>query len=94
MLLDPSVLPTVSGRLKAEDFYVERHQVLYQVMLELQEQEAEIDLRTVQAKLEQQGRFESAGGISYLATLDLDLPDIGRIDAYTRSSRSARSGGG
>ncbi|HWN43561.1 MAG TPA: replicative DNA helicase [Thermoanaerobaculia bacterium] len=92
ILLDPSVLPTVSGRLKAEDFYLERHQVLYQAMLELQEAETEIDLRTLQAKLEQQGRFESTGGISYLATLDLDLPDIGRIDAYTEivKERSVR----
>jgi replicative DNA helicase len=92
ILLDPSVLPTVAGRLKAEDFYVERHQLLYQVMLELQEQQTEIDLRTVQARLEQQGKFDSAGGISYLATLDLDLPDIGRIDAYSEivKERSVR----
>jgi replicative DNA helicase len=82
ILLDPSVFPKVSGRLKPEDFYLERHQVLYRAMLELQEAETEIDLRTLQAKLEQQGRFESTGGISYLAMLDLDLPDIGRLDAY------------
>ncbi len=92
ILLDPSVLPSVSGRLKSEDFYVERHQLLYQVMLELQEQQTQIDLRTVQAKLEQQGKFESAGGITYLATLDLDLPDIGRIDSYAEivKERSVR----
>ena len=92
ILLDPAVLPTVAGRLKAEDFYVERHQILYQVMLELQEGQTQIDLRTVQAKLEQQGRFDHAGGISYLATLDLDLPDIGRIDSYAEivKERSVR----
>ena len=92
ILLDPTVLPTVSGRLKSEDFYLERHQVLYQAMLDLQEEQTGIDLRTVQAKLEQQGKFETTGGISYLATLDLDLPDIGRIDAYTEivKERSVR----
>ncbi len=92
ILLDPSVLPTVSGRLKAEDFYVERHRLLYQVMLELQEQQTQIDMRTVQARLEQQGTFESAGGLSYMATLDLDLPDIGRIDSYAEivKERSVR----
>lgn len=92
ILLDPTVLPSVSGVLRVDDFYVERHQVLYRVMLSLQEQQIEIDLRTVQAKLEQQGRFDAAGGISYLATLDLDLPDIGRIDAYSEivKERSVR----
>jgi replicative DNA helicase len=92
ILLDPSVLPTVSGRLRPEDFYLERHQILYQAMLDLQEAETKIDVRTLQAKLEQQGRFETTGGISYLATLDLDLPDIGRIDAYSEivKERSVR----
>jgi replicative DNA helicase len=92
ILLDPTVLPIVSGRLKPEDFYLERHQVLYQAMLELQEAETQIDLRTLQAKLEQQGRFDSVGGVAYLASLDLDLPDIGRIDSYSEivKERSVR----
>jgi replicative DNA helicase len=82
VLLDPQILPTITGRLKAEDFYLERHQTLYGGMVQLQEERVAIDLRTLQAKLEQQGRFEGVGGIAYLASLDLDLPDLGRIDAY------------
>ena len=92
ILLDPSTLSTVSGRLKPEDFYPERHQILYQVMLELQEARVHIDIRTIQAQLEQQARFDQMGGITYLATLDLDLPDIGRIDSYVEivKERSVR----
>lgn len=92
ILLDPAVLPTISGRLRSEDFYLERHQVLYQAMLDLQEEQVDIDLRTLQAKLEQQGHFENVGGISYLAGLDLDLPDIGRVDQYAEivKERSVR----
>ena len=82
ILLDPAVLPTISGRLRAEDFYVERHQVLYQTMLDLQEEQVEIDLRTLQAKLEQRAQLSNIGGLAYLASLDLDLPDIGRVDQY------------
>src|SRR5436305_7984926 len=92
ILLDPRVLPTISGRLRPEDFYLERHQTLYDAMLALQEQQVEIDLRTLQAKLEQQGHFEGIGGIAYLSQLDLDLPDLGRIDAYVEiiKERSVR----
>src|SRR6185295_18761736 len=92
VMLDPAQLPTISGRLRPEDFYGDRHQILYRVMLELQEEQVGIDLRTVQAKLEQQGQFEKAGGISYIASLDLDLPDLGRIDAYVEivKERSVR----
>ncbi len=92
VMLDQALLPTISGRLKPEDFYGERHQILYRVMLELQEEQVGIDLRTVQAKLEQQALFEKAGGISYLANLDLDLPDLGRLDSYVEivKERSVR----
>ena len=62
VLLDQSVLPTISGRLRAEDFYGERHQILYQAMLDLQEEQVEIDLRTLQAKLEQDIRAHAING--------------------------------
>jgi replicative DNA helicase len=92
VLLDPRLLPTVSGRLKVEDFSTERHRLIYGAMLELQEEQTAIDQRTVQAKLEQKASFESAGGISYLAGLDLDLPDLGRFDHYVEivKERSVR----
>ncbi len=83
VLLDPErhLAPT-AGRLEAEDFYFEKHQRLFQGMIELQEGGSSIDLRTMQALLEQRGELELVGGISYLATLDLDLPDLSRIESY------------
>ncbi|HEY3571369.1 MAG TPA: replicative DNA helicase [Thermoanaerobaculia bacterium] len=92
VMLDPSVLPTISGRLRAEDFYSERHQLLYQAMLDLREEQVETDLRTLQARLEQRGQLEMIGGLAYLTGLDLDLPDIGRIDTYVEiiKERSVR----
>jgi replicative DNA helicase len=82
VLLDPRILPTITGRLSAEDFYSEKHRTLYQAMIDLQEQRTGIDLRTLQARLEQQAKLDEIGGVAYLASLDLDLPDIGRSDAY------------
>ncbi|HEX2223721.1 MAG TPA: replicative DNA helicase, partial [Thermoanaerobaculia bacterium] len=92
ILLDPVLLPTISGRLRAEDFYLERHQVLYQAMLDLQDEQTAIDLRTLQAKLEQRAQLDLVGGLAYIASLDLDLPDIGRTDAYVEiiKERSVR----
>jgi replicative DNA helicase len=92
VMLDPAALPTISGRLRPEDFYLERHQLLYQAMLDLQEELVAIDLRTLQAKLQQQAKLDAAGGLAYLTGLDLDLPDIGRIDNYVEivKERSVR----
>ncbi len=91
-MLDPRLVPVVSGRLSEEDFYDRRHQVLYVSMLELQEDATPIDLRTLQAKLEQKDQLELVGGIAYLASLDLDLPDLGRVDSYVEivKERSVR----
>jgi replicative DNA helicase len=92
ILLDSSVLPSISGRLKPEDFYLDRHRILYTSVLALQEANGAVDLRTVQARLEQQGKLDAAGGVAYLAGLDLDLPDLGRVDAYVEiiKERSVR----
>lgn len=92
VLLDPRLLPSVSGRLKAEDFHTERHRLIYATMLDLQDNQVSIDLRTVQAKLEQKAALESAGGLAYLAGLDVDLPDLGRFEHYVEivKERSVR----
>ena len=92
VLLDPSRLAAVSERLEAEDFYADRNQHLYRAMLGVQRSGHEIDLRTVQARLEQQDLLAAVGGVAYLASLDLDLPDLGRLDAYVEivKERSVR----
>ncbi|HEX6200891.1 MAG TPA: replicative DNA helicase [Thermoanaerobaculia bacterium] len=82
ILLDGTVLPTVSGRLTQDDFYLDKHRLVFDAVLALQAADQAIDLRTVQARLEQQGKLEAVGGLAYLAGLDLDLPDLGRVDAY------------
>ncbi|MCG8456389.1 MAG: hypothetical protein MI919_08905, partial [Holophagales bacterium] len=82
VLLSPHVLPTVTGRLVVEDFYLERHQLIFSAMTDLQEAGSEIDLRTLQGQLELKNAFEAVGGMAYLAGLDLDLPDLGRVEAY------------
>jgi replicative DNA helicase len=92
VMLDPRQLPVLAGRLKPGDFYFERHRLLFQAMLELQDAESGIDMRTVQARLEQQDQLDAVGGLAYLASLDLDLPDLGRLESYAEivKERSVR----
>jgi replicative DNA helicase len=92
VLLDPRLLSSVAGRLNAEDFYTDRHRTIYSTMLELQEESTAIDLRTLQAALEQRGALEAVGGFAYLAGLDVDLPDLGRFETYVEivKERSVR----
>ena len=91
-LLEPGLLPTIAGRLTGDDFYLERHRLVYEAMIDLQEEQTTVDLRTLQAKLEQRDQLESIGGLAYLATLDVDLPDLGRVESYAEivKERSVR----
>lgn len=81
-MLDGEGIHAVRGVLSARDFYSERHKLIYEAMLSLVDDGAGIDLRTLQARLEQRGHFELVGGLAYLSGLDLDLPDVGRIQVY------------
>jgi replicative DNA helicase len=92
ILLDPRQAPTVAGRLQSEDFFSPRHRIIYEAMIGLQGDAVDIDLRTLQARLEQQDKLEAVGGLAYLASLDLDLPDLGRLDSYVEivKERSVR----
>jgi hypothetical protein len=82
ILLESRIPDEIAHILQPEDFYEERHQVLYRVFQYLASQGKGIDLRTAQATLEQQGQLELVGGLAYLTGLDLDLPDIERLETY------------
>jgi replicative DNA helicase len=82
LLLEPLRIAQVRTRLEARDWYLERHRLLFQAFVDVADAGSTPDLRTLQAHLEQAGNFDAIGGISYLAALDLDLPNPGRLDEY------------
>jgi replicative DNA helicase len=79
ILLDPAILLDLEGVLAPDDFYSERHQILFGAMRTLGEL---CDLRTLQSHLELEGTLKRIGGLAYLAGLDTDLPDITRTATY------------
>ena len=82
LLLEPQRLAEVRTRLEPGDWYLESHRLLYQAFLDIAEAGATPDVLTLQAHLDQAGSLETIGGVGYLATLDLDLPDLGRLTEY------------
>jgi replicative DNA helicase len=82
LLLEPLHIAQVRTRLEPRDWHIERHRLLYQAFLDVADAGSTPDLLTLQAHLQQAGEFDSIGGLAYLAKLDLDLPDLGRLDEY------------
>jgi replicative DNA helicase len=82
LLLEPLRIAQVRTHLEPRDWFLERHRVLYQAFLEVAGAGSTPDLLTLQAHLQQARMLDKVGGPAYLATLDLDLPDMGRLDEY------------
>ena len=73
--------------LRAEDFYLDAHRVIFRQMIELIEQSKVIDLITIQDELDRATRLESAGGITYLAGLLDGIPHLVNIEHYIQIIR-------
>lgn len=86
ILLSPNLFHAVAAVLLEEDFYFERHQLIWRALAELEgaNPPIAIDLRTLQAQLEAMGdgAFDKVGGMAYLSSLDLYLPDLSHIKNY------------
>lgn len=86
-LLHPKWL--ADGRLELEDFHLERHRVIYAAMLRIADIEgyAEVDLRTLESDLRLHDELETSGGLAYMSSLDLALPDVSHLPSYARRLR-------
>jgi len=69
ILLDPSAFITVSAFLKAKDFFLLRHQMIWQALERLQNRGDEVDHITVAEELENMERLDDIGGRAYLIHL-------------------------
>ena len=69
ILIDPNLLPLTMEHLSAQDFFLPGHRLVYQAMRELFDQRMEIDLVSVNSRLQEKNEHKQAGGIKYLMEL-------------------------
>jgi replicative DNA helicase len=84
ILLNPDVLTSVNERIRAEDFYRQGHQRLFEAMNELAERRDPIDLLTLTAYLQDKNLLEEVGGVSYLTEIAGLVPAISNVDYYAK----------
>jgi replicative DNA helicase len=87
ILLDDSKFLTVASLLKPEDFSLEKHRLIFQRMLDLFEQQKRIDRVTLSNELMRRGELEAVDGLSYLISLDDDLPELQKLEEYAQIVR-------
>ncbi len=82
LLLDPEGVGKVADFLKPEDFYDERHQLIFEAMVTLYEQRRPVDLVTVTEMLKSQKQLTEIGGASFLSSLVNLVPSAAHLVSY------------
>src|SRR3954453_5840906 len=73
--------------LKPEDFYRERHRLIYESMLALYRESEPVDVVTVTDHLRQRGRLDEAGGPSSVDALAAAPPSVSGARRYAKIVR-------
>lgn len=87
MLLDSTVVPLVSRVLKSRDFYLERHQVLYEAILTIANRREVPDLLTIAETLRKSQALEVAGGERYLMEISAEVVSSANVDQHAEIVR-------
>jgi replicative DNA helicase len=84
LLIDPDAIIRVSTFLQSTDFYVERHNWVYEAVLELHERRQPADLVTLSDELERRNQLDEVGGAAYLTSLMNVTPTSIHVEFYAR----------
>ena len=84
IMLDRDAIIKIADTLSPEDFYEYKNQLIFEIMLDLYEDRASIDVLTVSNKLEEKKCLEKIGGMSYLTSLVNNTPSAAHIVHYAQ----------
>ncbi|MBK5233530.1 MAG: replicative DNA helicase [Thermoleophilia bacterium] len=85
LVSDPAVNRVIDdARLNAGDFYLDRHRLIYTVMLELYSSDKPCDELSVNEALTSAGLVEEVGGKNYVSELAAKVPAPGNASHYAR----------
>jgi hypothetical protein len=87
LILDRDAIIKIADILSTEDFYEEKHRIIYSAIIRLYDERASIDILTVSNKLEEGASLEKIGGASYLSTLVNVVPSSAHIVHYANIVR-------
>ncbi len=87
IMLRSDSLYEISDVVLAESFYAEKHRLIFEAMIELQQKHEPIDLLTLAMRLEEKSLLEQVGGRTYLAELASSVPSSANARFYADTVR-------
>lgn len=86
ILLDNAALNVALETIQTEDFFSERHRMIFSAMVDLANEKSAADLVTVHSRLTDRGTITKVGEAAYLAALTDGLP-VGTAASVTEYAR-------
>lgn len=85
LLIDPEAIYSIPSLVKARDFYLEKHQWIFDAIMECHKKGVPTDdMLTVVSELEKRGKLNDIGGNAYITSLINSTPSALHADAYAR----------
>lgn len=84
MLLDWNSVDSVVTYLRADDFYSQQNQVIFDALMSLFTQGTSGDMLTLIDNLTKSGNLEKAGGMAYISSLTDHVPTSANIEYYAK----------
>ena len=82
LLIDGDALTKIGDMVNPEDFFDQKHAVIFKAMRSLYDKRAPIDLLTLSEQLKSTKRLDSIGGASYLTELTNYVPTAAHVEQY------------
>jgi replicative DNA helicase len=84
IMLRPDAMYEIMELIKHEAFYLEKHRMIYETMIELFGKRSPTDLLTVSSRLSEKQQLEDVGGTAYLADLVSAVPSAANAQYYAQ----------
>lgn len=82
LLIDKDAIIKVADVIDSDDFYSDKHRMIYEAMMELYTQREPIDILNLSNRLNDKEVLETVGGRGYLATLTNAVPTAANVISY------------
>jgi len=84
-LISRTATERVLEMLERDDFYMEAHRKIFDVIAYLAERDIPTDILTVPDELRRRGQLEGVGGQEYIRQLDESVPTAAHVEYYART---------
>ena len=84
VFLSKDALADAMEYLEPRDFYRKAHQIIFQKMVDLNDEDQPIDVVTIRSALDKDNQTENIGGVAYIAEIATAVPTAANVAYYAK----------